>query len=325
MIPTHERRDPRAQTSNRGNFGNNIVDESEGLCDDLSVLAMLTILAANWNSLIRDLQDLANDVDNDVFFALTEGKREQILERLGRIARTCRSMELEFSASYVDEIATDIAQGVSLKEQSETVLKNINARLQGNPMPPDAQSTIDRKTLLDPTKVKADIAVLRKRINDELKGGEFFALDQRTGEYFKKDKLFGEEVFSNFPSANNDIYEAGTCLALGRATACVMHSMRVVEVGLTVLAKELLLPTRNNWGKNLTDVENELTKRYKASGSRTPDELFFAEAAAQIGHIKTAWRNPTMHVDRAYSEKHAEEILLAVRSLMCHLATRLHE
>jgi hypothetical protein len=92
-----------------------------------------------------------------------------------------------------------------------------------------------------------------------------------------------------------------------------------------VLVKELLLPTRNDWGKHLTDIENELTKRYKISGSRTPDELFFAEAAAQIGHIKTAWRNPTMHVDRAYTEEQAEDILLAVRSLLCHFATRLHE
>jgi hypothetical protein len=180
-------------------------------------------------------------------------------------------------------------------------------------------------TVLDPTKFKAEISILRKRIDDELKGAEFFALEPRTAKYFKTDKLFGEQVFNNLPSANDDIYEAGTCLALSRATACVMHLMRAVEVGLTVLAKELGLPPRHDWGKHLTDIENELTKRYKASGSRTPDESFYAEAAAHIGHIKTAWRNPTMHVDRAYSEEHAEEILTAVRSLLRHLATRLHE
>jgi hypothetical protein len=183
----------------------------------------------------------------------------------------------------------------------------------------------DTGTVLDPSKFMSDIAILRDCIDAELRGHDFFALDYKTGKYFKKDKLFGEEVFNNLPSANTDIYEAGTCLALSRPTACVMHLMRTVEVGLNVLTRELGLPHRPDWGKHLTDIENELTKRYKASGSRTPDETFYAEAAAQIGHIKTAWRNPTMHIDRAYSEEHAEEILTAVRSLLRHLATRLHE
>jgi hypothetical protein len=78
-------------------------------------------------------------------------------------------------------------------------------------------------------------------------------------------------------------------------------------------------------GKHLTDIETELTNRYKAAGARTPDELFFAEAAAQIGHIKHAWRNPTMHVDRKYTEEEAKEVMQAVKSFMRHLAIRLHE
>jgi hypothetical protein len=268
---------------------------------------MLTLLAPDWNELILDLEGLASDFQVDTFIELTEGKRDRVLRTLDRIQRSCEKLDLKLSASYVGDIVSYVAQRISLTEQMKAGL------------------TINDKTLLDPKKVQTDVEILRKRIDDELKGREFFALESRYAKYFQNPKLFGDEVFSNFPSANDDIYEAGTCLALGRATACVMHLMRAVEVSLNVLTGELRLPPRHDWGKHLTDIETELTKRYKASGSRTPDESFYAEAAAQIGHVKTAWRNPTMHVDRAYSEDHAEEILIAVRSLLRHLASRLHE
>jgi len=141
----------------------------------------------------------------------------------------------------------------------------------------------------------------------------------------RKEKLWGKGVQDAFPSAAFDFEEAGKCLALGRGTACVMHLSRVVETGLKALVKELGLPVRPDWGRHLSDIEKALTDRYKSSGTRTPDELFFAEAAAQLGHIKNAWRNPTMHVDRTYTEETAEEIFRAVRSFMRHLATRVHE
>ena len=104
-----------------------------------------------------------------------------------------------------------------------------------------------------------------------------------------------------------------------------MHLSRVVEVGLRAIADRLELPRRNDWGKHLEDIERELTKKYKAVGARTPEAQFLSEAASQIGHIKTAWRNPSMHVDRSYSPDRAEQILLAIRSFMQHLATQLHE
>jgi hypothetical protein len=105
-----------------------------------------------------------------------------------------------------------------------------------------------------------------------------------------------------------------------------MHLCRIVEVGLEALAvNRLNLPKRPNWGQQLNEIERELTARYKTSGVRTPDGLFLSEAAAQIGHIKTAWRNPTMHVDRRYTNEQAGEIFAAVKCFMKLLATRVKE
>jgi len=153
----------------------------------------------------------------------------------------------------------------------------------------------------------------------------FFHVPSGTSDYYLFPTKGWERSFEKFPSANEDISEAGICLALDRGTACVMHLSRVAEVGLKALAAELGLPPRNDWGKHLDDMEKELTKRCKASGSRTADERFFAEAASHLGHIKTAWRNPGMHVDRNYSPDRAKEILAAIRSFMEYLATRLSE
>ncbi|MFZ1980558.1 MAG: hypothetical protein WAU61_04570, partial [Smithella sp.] len=49
--------------------------------------------------------------------------------------------------------------------------------------------------------------------------------------------LFGDFVNAKFPSASFDIIEAGNCFATARYTACVFHLMRVLEIGLSTLAK----------------------------------------------------------------------------------------
>jgi hypothetical protein len=166
---------------------------------------------------------------------------------------------------------------------------------------------------------------LAQRLVDELESKVTLQINMRHSDLYGKAEAFGDAVFTAFPSANDDIAEAGTCLALDRGTACVMHLSRVVEVGLKAIAEKLGLPNRNDWGKHLEDIERELTKRYKASAIRSTEEQFLSEAAVQIGHIKVAWRNPAMHVDKTYSPQRAEQIFSAIRSFMQHLATELHD
>jgi HEPN domain-containing protein len=143
--------------------------------------------------------------------------------------------------------------------------------------------------------------------------------------YEQQDPLFGDEVFINFHSANEDIAEAGMCLALGRATACVMHLNRAMEVALKALANTVGVGQQNDWGAYIREIERELRARLAAVGRRTPDEQFYSEAVAEFDHVRRAWRNPTMHPEKSYSTERAEEIFAAVRSFMRHLATRISE
>src|SRR5262249_6091339 len=69
-----------------------------------------------------------------------------------------------------------------------------------------------------------------------------FRISAEDAKYFTARRLFGEEVATKFVPANQDIEEAGKCLALSRGTATVFHLMRVMEAGLKALAKPLGIP-----------------------------------------------------------------------------------
>jgi hypothetical protein len=166
---------------------------------------------------------------------------------------------------------------------------------------------------------------VKRNMHHELLGRTFFQPNPQYKDYFGNAKLFGEQVFSEFSAANDDIYEAGTCLALERATACVMHLMRVLECGLTELSRALGISQQTDWGAHLRKIAETLDQRAKTAGRRSEDEQFYAEAAANFDRLRRAWRNPTMHPDKSYSQERAEEILLAVRSFMVHLASRISE
>jgi hypothetical protein len=169
------------------------------------------------------------------------------------------------------------------------------------------------------------------RLEDECKRKTMLFVEASHIEYFSNAQFFdpkdeGEaKVSAQFSSAAEDIAESGKCLACGRGTACVMHLGRVMEVGLKALAKAVGVGGQNDWGKYLEEIDKELQKRMKASGARSLDEQFYAEAYVTFDSVRRAWRNPTMHVDKTYTEERAEEILIAVRSFMRHLARKLHD
>jgi hypothetical protein len=173
--------------------------------------------------------------------------------------------------------------------------------------------------------LKNTLTFVRDAMAIGLNRRKFFEPEPKYAQYFENPKLFGNEVFNAFPSANDDITEAGTCLALERATACVMHLMRATEVALKAIAASIGVGQQGDWGAYIRETYKELEKQVRAAGARTADHQFYAEAAAQIDNVKRAWRNPSMHVDKSYSQPRAEEILLATKSLMSHLAARISE
>jgi len=181
----------------------------------------------------------------------------------------------------------------------------------------------DRKTL-------APIATeLRDNIRREMRAMHFFRLSPDTQFYFEVANGFGKEVAEAFPSAEYDIKEAGNCLALSRATACVYHSMRILEHGLCALADKFgVLFEHKSWNDVIEPIEKAI-RQIKNQSDKPPnwkeDEQFYSEAATQFMHFKNAWRNYTAHRQFKYTETEAESIFRHVRDFMQHVSKRLKE
>jgi hypothetical protein len=167
---------------------------------------------------------------------------------------------------------------------------------------------------------------LRSRIIAHL-GSRYFLLVRPSAQrYYTDSSLFGEAVAAKFPSAISDIDNAGKCLALDQGTACVFHLMRVMEVGLRALGRALGIPYAPSWESYLTQINRQIGRDWREKEPEWKvDEAFYSAVAGDLLVVKTAWRNPTMHVRITYDGPKALEIFNAVRTFMQHLATKVQE
>jgi hypothetical protein len=170
------------------------------------------------------------------------------------------------------------------------------------------------------------------RIHDEMKTRQFLALSMEESARFINPKLSWKEVVVQFPSATVDIEEATRCIALSRATAGVFHMMRSMEIAIRATARCLgiadpVKPAERNWGVILQTLKNSIDAHNQGNPTWTiaDDGHFFEDAYASFDAVRNAWRNPTMHVERTYTEDDAEDVWRAVRALTRKLASRCDE
>ena len=178
---------------------------------------------------------------------------------------------------------------------------------------------------------KDRIEELERVITSEMQSHSFVHLAQSRVAYYGQDFLFGLDVATKFPSASFDIKEAGNCLALSRATACVFHLMRVLEIVLGAMGKKFGVSlAHTNWAPAIEQIESKIRDIHKdPTWKALPDckeqQEFFAQGASHFGILKDAWRNYTMHSRGKYTEEEAEQILSNVRAFTKKLAERISE
>ena len=168
---------------------------------------------------------------------------------------------------------------------------------------------------------------LRQTIYGEMEDHLFLWIPADRSEFYTQPlPLFGETVAHRFPAADFDIEETGKCFATGRFTACVLHAMRVLELGLRSLAKVLKVQfEEKDWAKVLNEMRGEWNRREQLPNKPAAwkrDRQFYSEAFVEFRYLKDAWRNYAMHAKERYDEERAESILLHVKSFMIHLATK---
>jgi hypothetical protein len=173
-----------------------------------------------------------------------------------------------------------------------------------------------------------DLNTLDMSFSNELGSDLIFRIAFDKNIYFDKDALFGSDVATAFPSAADNIRNAGTCFAVEQWDASVFHLMRVLERGLDVLAVKFSIPFQNTtWHNIIEQIEKAVRKMDANYGADWKNQQkFCSEAASQFMFLKEAWRNHIMHLGDVYDEGKALSVLRHVHELMQVLAKGgLHE
>jgi hypothetical protein len=175
--------------------------------------------------------------------------------------------------------------------------------------------------------IKARVDDICGRIKDEMGLRLLLVIPAQSASNYEQLKpLFGEEVLNKFPAIQFDLSESGKCLALGRGTAVVFHLMRIVEVGLGAFHSCFgIQVTLEGNDRSLGSILNRIRTEINSRGKNWVEKDQFQEIFALLNATKDAWRNPTMHIEKKYTEEEAEIIFFAVRSLMKRLASRMDE
>jgi hypothetical protein len=192
-------------------------------------------------------------------------------------------------------------------------------------------------TLADHTyrAIEIQLGEIQKSIYRELQEKTFAFIPSEKAKFFEKDgdtdaaeALFGRKVYQKFPSARQDIKDAGKCLAADLHTAAAFHLMRVFEIGLRELAQDMAIvfyqtPLDYSGWKAVVDA---ITKKLsdttpKARGPEQEAALKFKHDLIADFNAFEVVRNEIMHVRRPYNEADAIALFGRAREFMQRLAS----
>ncbi len=175
-------------------------------------------------------------------------------------------------------------------------------------------------------------AMVRQSLATELETRTFVPVAADRARFYRDPMKDWEEATERFPETITDIEESSRCLALGLYTACVFHSIQVVEHGLIALGQFMKLEDPKS---GFTAVANGL-QRIKDTKYPDLDDFerkhfaFFEQMHGSVHAMKDAWRNKVTHAQGKivlmtsdFGPKVSEEIYMATRGFMRRLATEM--
>ena len=177
---------------------------------------------------------------------------------------------------------------------------------------------------------------LKGNILTELEACRFVRVADGSEHLVENEKLFGDAVYTAFPSARLEIKEAGNCLAVGCHTAAVFHLMRASEHGLRCLGCSVgvtssSIPLEFQEWQNLIEQLKSRVDRAAISKWSQPSKgnalAFFSSTIADYYAFKGAVRNVTMHTRTGgtYDSAAATDVSSRVRECLARLARYISE
>lgn len=169
---------------------------------------------------------------------------------------------------------------------------------------------------------------LEQRIRDELSLQVFVNIHADRAKYYLHPRKEWADGIARFPSIAVDAEESSKCYALERYTASVFHMMRVLEVPLAAIARELgVVKHSPTWNAYLEAFKDKTTAKFPAAtGADRRMRDYYAGLEAQLRAIKDAFRNPTMHsLERTYTQEMAHEVFVLLRGFLREAGKELKE
>jgi hypothetical protein len=157
---------------------------------------------------------------------------------------------------------------------------------------------------LDSTWLEIEVENLLSEMTRDVFKNVFVHVKGESQRYANKEFPFGEDVAEAFPSATNDLYEAGNCLAVECNTAAGFHLMRAAEVALWELGRDRQIPLAvagkiefAEWGKIIGELEIAVTAIQQWPNSSTKEDAhkFYNAAVVEIRAFNDGWRRHSAH------------------------------
>jgi len=184
------------------------------------------------------------------------------------------------------------------------------------------------RALGDLPRTGREFSLLMAAVRAELEGQRFFFVPVEKAALYDVDQPLSPEGMAAFPSAAQELRNAGNAYATDLPTASVYHSMRALEYGLIAFAADLnvTIGTRS-WHLVIQDIETEIDVLRNGPNSVAKlDRLqFLSEAANEFRYFKDGWRNYASHVKVNYDDAQAIKALQHVTSFVDHLSAELKE
>jgi hypothetical protein len=169
-------------------------------------------------------------------------------------------------------------------------------------------------------------------LHAEIKEKVFAFIPDHKKKYFWPKKFLSEPLATAFPSARNELREAGKCFAVDRNTAAVFHCMRAIEIGLRAMATDLQITfdvplDLVDWEGIIRKIESKIAgmKDRAKSGEKDEDQHFYSNAAMQFRYFKDGFRVRVAHTRATYDESQALGVIEHAVTFFEVLSSRLKE
>ncbi len=152
--------------------------------------------------------------------------------------------------------------------------------------------------------VEIELDNLLSELSRDMFNNTFLHVSGDLKRYVNQEYPFGEDVAEAFPSAENDLYEAGNCLAVGCNTAAAFHLMRAAEVGLWELGRDRQIPLAQSgriefaeWGAIIGELEFAVKaiQQWQNSSAKEDAHKFYNSAVVEIRAFNDGWRRHSAH------------------------------